>query len=216
MFPMVRCSISCCVLWLLLLLLVTAAGVLAITAGILHSSLTSAQVEFLITGTCWIIDCHTICKSINSKFDLCYNGCILDFEAISHSKAFPFQRILLAIYIWFCISDARGNFITSWRDLKDRAGSFCIWRSKRGGGRGGKDETPPGEKEEAAAVLGSERQKGEEGGGEGGEGKRQFLVEEGEENWTWRLVLMTYRSGETQDNNTKSGVKKEFINNMSK
>ena len=89
-----------------------------------------------------------------------------------------------------------------------------VWRSKRGGGRGGKDETPPGEKEEAAAVLGSERQKGEEGGGEGGEGKRQFLVEEGEENW--RLVLMTNRSGETQDNNTKNGVKKEFINNMSK
>ena len=95
------------------------------------------------------IDCQTICKSINSKFDLCYNGCILDFEAISHSKAFPFQRILLAIYIWFCISDARGNFITSWRDLKDRAGSFCIWRSKRSGGRGGKDETPPGEKEQS-------------------------------------------------------------------
>lgn len=40
---MVRCSISCCVLWILLLLLLTAAGVLAITAGILHSSFTSAQ-----------------------------------------------------------------------------------------------------------------------------------------------------------------------------
>ena len=43
--PMVKCSISCCVLWILLLLLVTAAAVLAITAGILHSSLTSAQVR---------------------------------------------------------------------------------------------------------------------------------------------------------------------------
>ena len=42
---MVKCSISCCVLWILLLLLVTAAAVLAITAGILHSSVTSAQVR---------------------------------------------------------------------------------------------------------------------------------------------------------------------------
>ena len=93
--PMVRCSISCCVLWILLLLLITAAGVLAITAGILHSSFTSAQVGFfidLVLQSYLIWNFEVLCSIVAARLDVSLT------LKLSHTML-HFPRILSPIYI---------------------------------------------------------------------------------------------------------------------